>query len=183
MRSVQKKSKARPAKPLPFFAKATPLDNPETAKQRFLEKFNADLFEKALQVALTFIKISPNSVYGRSYAAVCCTRLDRWSEAVQYGLQALSLFDSFGGQTFPEGTHRDDFHTGYAEGSPMFSSAVDLPDGAVFTWSFSDQRQTLAQMICRYPATIQAKQINVHLPARYAKLINQGLIIKVETGA
>ena len=425
MRSIPKKSKARPFKPHPFFSKATPLDNPETAKQRFLEKFNAGLFEEALQVALAFIKISPNSVYGWSDAAVCCTRLERWSEAVQYGLQALSLdqkilpaldalahsygglrdwvnvrrygsmalalrdetfglknvddwpipkamplsserernviafslfgenakygetavlnvleqpaiypdwtcrfyvdetvpahitdrlrafggdvrqvtdeqkrwpgpmwrfaayddpivervifrdadsvistresgavaewidsgkafhmmrdagshtelilaglwgcvrgalpstseqiadfltqplasvhfadqfflreyvwpyarrsitthdslFDFFGGQPFPEGSHRDDFHTGYAEGSPMFSSAVDLPDGAVVTWSLWDQRQTPTQMICRYPATVQAKQINAHLPARYAKLINQGLIIKVETGA
>ncbi|GHA73083.1 hypothetical protein GCM10009007_12430 [Formosimonas limnophila] len=83
MRSIQKKSKARPTKPHPFFQKVTPLDNPETAKQRFLEKFNAGLFEEALQMALAFIKTSPNLVYGWSDVVVCCTRLDLWTEAVQ----------------------------------------------------------------------------------------------------
>jgi hypothetical protein len=425
MPNIQKKTKARPVKPHPFFSKANPLANPDTAKQHFLEKFNAGLLEEALQVALAFTKISPNSAYGWSDAAVCCTRLERWPEAIQYGLRALSLdkkvlpaldalahsygglrdwenvrrygsmalalrneifglestdawpmpdvstlsserernviafslfgenskygetavlnvleqpaiypnwicrfyvdetvpahitdrlrsfggdvrlvtdeqkrwpgpmwrfaayddpmvervifrdadsvistreagavaewidsgkafhimrdsgshtelilaglwgcvrgalpsmaeristfltqpldsahfadqfflreyvwpyarrsllahdslFDFLDGRPFPEGPHRDDFHTGYAEGSPVFGSEVDLPDGSVITWSLWDQRQMPEQMICRYRATVQAKKIKAHLPARYAKLINHGMIIRVETGA
>jgi hypothetical protein len=103
-----------------------------------------------------------------------------WPYARQDICQHDSLFGFMEGKPFPDGPHQDDFHTGYAEGSPFFSSEVDAPDGTVVHWTLYQRAGEAEQAICCYPATVQNKQIHAHLPQRYILRLEQDMLIRIE---
>lgn len=84
-----------------------------------------------------------------------------------------SVFGFMDGRRFPEGPHRDDFHVGYAEGSPFITITSSLPDGSDAIWELRT-KDTVPRVICRYPGKIAGGMLRTHLPARYA--------IKLQTG-
>jgi hypothetical protein len=97
-----------------------------------------------------------------------------WPYARRDILQHDSLFGFMNPRPFPEGPHRDDFHTGYAEGSPYATISTQQPEGSTVYWCLMDQRTTPHSPICRYPAVVAQGQVIAHLPARYARMLSSG---------
>lgn len=89
-------------------------------------------------------------------------------------LQHDSLFGFDGGRAFPDGPHRDDFHVGYAEGSPFVTITTRQAEGSTVNWCLVDKRGGQEQLICRYSAVVANGQIIAHLPARYARMLGTG---------
>jgi tetratricopeptide (TPR) repeat protein len=70
-------------------------------KQRFNTQFQARAFSEALALAQAGAQAYPESAYFWSSAALCCTRLRRWQDALRWGEQAVdkasagfNLFDA-----------------------------------------------------------------------------------------
>lgn len=102
-----------------------------------------------------------------------------WPFARQDLMQHDSLFGFMGGLPFPDGPRRDDFHVGYAEGSPVVRVTSALPDGSDVIWELT-AKGGASDVICRYPAKISAGHLTTHLPARYARQVQSGdLIIRI----
>lgn len=99
-----------------------------------------------------------------------------WPYARQDILQHDSLFGFMAGQPFPEGPHRDDFHAGYAEGSPFATISTQQAEGSAVHWCLVDQRTSPHSLICRYPALVLNGHVTAHLPARYARLLASGAL-------
>lgn len=97
-----------------------------------------------------------------------------WPYARRDILHHDSLFGFMNPRPFPEGPHRDDFHTGYAEGSPYATISTQQPEGSTVFWCLIDQRTTPHSPICRYPAIVENGHVTAHLPARYARLLGSG---------
>ncbi|KRW57690.1 hypothetical protein AO726_18680 [Pseudomonas sp. TTU2014-080ASC] len=102
-----------------------------------------------------------------------------WPYARESLLQHDSVFGFLDAEPFPDGPAPEDFHVGYAEGSPLFSLPTQLPDGTDVDWHFyqldKHGDETKRRRLCSYPATVCDGQVNAHLPARYADLIERGL--------
>lgn len=94
-----------------------------------------------------------------------------WPYARRDILHHDSLFGFMKGRPFPDGPHRDDFHTGYAEGSPFATISTRQPEGSTVFWCLVDKRTTPHRQICRYPAVVENGHVTAHLPARYARLL------------
>jgi hypothetical protein len=90
-----------------------------------------------------------------------------WPFARQGIVQHDSLFGFMDGRAFPEGPHRDDFHVGYAEGSPFLTFTSALPDGSDVVWEVYANTADGPRSICRYPGQIRGGKLNAHVPARY----------------
>lgn len=102
-----------------------------------------------------------------------------WPFARQDLMQHDSLFGFMGGLPFPDGPRRDDFHVGYAEGSPVVTITSALPDGSDVIWELT-AKGGASDVICRYPAKISAGALTTHLPARYARQVQSGdLVIRI----
>ncbi|MCU1715763.1 tetratricopeptide repeat protein [Pseudomonas sp. 5P_3.1_Bac2] len=105
-----------------------------------------------------------------------------WPYARLSLLQHDSLFGFLDPLPFPDGPAPDDFHVGYAEGSPFFSLPTPLPENTAVDWHFYQLHPTHPEQarirLCSYPAQVSQGQVRAHLPARYAKLIEigQGLV-------
>ena len=103
-----------------------------------------------------------------------------WPYARASLLQHDSMFGFMGGIPFPGGARPDDFHVGYAEGSPFFTAQSDLPDGSAVTWELTlietpaDGGAAREQRVCAYPATVKNGAVVANIPARYARRLQQG---------
>jgi hypothetical protein len=97
-----------------------------------------------------------------------------WPFARQDILQHDSIFGFMDGVAFPEGPHRDDFHVGYAEGSPFLTFTSALPDGSDVFWEIRTAQEDQPRTICRYPAVIRDGQVQAHVPARYIARLRSG---------
>jgi len=97
-----------------------------------------------------------------------------WPFARQDILQHDSVFGFMDGIAFPEGPHRDDFHVGYAEGSPFLSFTSALPDGSDVFWEIRTAQEDPPRTICRYPGLIRDGQLQAHVPARYIARLRSG---------
>jgi hypothetical protein len=97
-----------------------------------------------------------------------------WPYARRDILQHDSLFGFGKARPFPEGPHRDDFHTGYAEGSPVLNISTRQPEGRKVHWYLVDRRVTPHRLICRYPAFVAQGHVTANIPARFARLIPTG---------
>jgi hypothetical protein len=96
-----------------------------------------------------------------------------WPYARQSVLQHDSHFGFLDGQPFPGGPMPDDFHVGYAEGSPFFTLAIAAPDNTPVVWALHENGHR-EQEICRYDGVVQGGKLLAHLPARYAKRLQLG---------
>ncbi|MHA7849682.1 tetratricopeptide repeat protein [Roseovarius sp.] len=90
-----------------------------------------------------------------------------WPFARRDILQHDSIFGFMDGIAFPDGPHRDDFHVGYAEGSPFLTFTSALPDGADVVWEIYAATGDDPRTICRYPGVIRDSKLQAHVPARY----------------
>ncbi len=97
-----------------------------------------------------------------------------WPYARRDILQHDSLFGFGKARPFPGGPRRDDFHTGYAEGSPVVTISTRQAEGSTVHWCLVDKRSAPHRLICRYPATVVGGHVTAHIPARYARMINTG---------
>lgn len=89
-------------------------------------------------------------------------------------LQHDSLFGFMEGKAFPEGPHRDDFHVGYTESSPLLTFSSTLPEGTDVFWEIHEATEGRGKTICRYPGKIRDGQLQAHVPARYLPRIRSG---------
>ena len=103
-----------------------------------------------------------------------------WPYARASLLQHDSMFGFMNGIPFPSGARPDDFHVGYAEGSPFFTAQSNLPEGSQVIWELSlietpqNGEPPREQQICAYPGTVENGAVVAHLPARYARRLQQG---------
>jgi hypothetical protein len=103
-----------------------------------------------------------------------------WPYARASLLQHDSMFGFMEGVPFPGGARPDDFHVGYAEGSPFFTAQSNLPDGSAVTWELTliemptDGGAAREQRVCAYPATVKNGAVVANIPARYARRLQQG---------
>ncbi|TDV23823.1 hypothetical protein C7405_1285 [Paraburkholderia caballeronis] len=101
-----------------------------------------------------------------------------WPYARASLMQHDSMFGFLDAHAFPGGPMPDDFHVGYSEGSPYFTAASALPDGSAVEWKLYRTRgtgaHTDAQLVCAYPARVAGGAIRAHVPARYARWIDEG---------
>ncbi|HTH60558.1 MAG TPA: hypothetical protein VL689_10445 [Paraburkholderia sp.] len=96
-----------------------------------------------------------------------------WPYARTSLLQHDSVFGFLDAQPFPGGPTPDDFHVGYAEGSTRFHVRSSLPDGTAIEWQLV-RTDAEAQPVCAYPARVTGGAVSAHLPARYARWIDEG---------
>ena len=94
-----------------------------------------------------------------------------WPYARRDILQHDSLFGFGAARPFPEGPHRNDFHTGYSEGSPIVTISTRQAEGSTVHWCLIDKRLNPPQLICRYSAVVQNGHVSAHIPARFARLL------------
>jgi len=102
-----------------------------------------------------------------------------WPYARASLMQHDSVFGFMDAAPFPDGERPEDFHVGYAEGSPFFSVPSDLPDGTEVMWALyliekQADGQNRKEWICAYPAVVKNGAVDAHVPARYARRIQQG---------
>ncbi|MDI6529055.1 tetratricopeptide repeat protein [Pseudomonas otitidis] len=97
-----------------------------------------------------------------------------WPYARLSLLQHDSMFGFLGAAGFPGGPMPEDFHVGYAEGSPWFSLPCTLPEGSIVRWTFLHREGEGERAVCDYPATVSGGKVQGHLPARYADQIRAG---------
>ncbi|WP_172794911.1 sulfotransferase family protein [Loktanella sp. 3ANDIMAR09] len=120
-----------------------------------------------------FLKTPVNSAH---YADQEFLRTYVWPYGRQDIMQHDSVFGFMDPRPFPEGPHRDDFHTGYAEGSPVVRISTPQPDGAMVHWQLVDHRSGTPRMICRYPARVENGHVTANIPARHAVLLNSNAV-------
>ena len=94
-----------------------------------------------------------------------------WPHARRSLLQHDSVFGFLDASPFPGGPTPDDFHVGCSEGSTRFSAPTTLPDGTDVEWRL--YRTGDGQLVCAYPARVHAGAVDAHLPARYARWIEE----------
>ncbi|SDH82375.1 tetratricopeptide repeat protein [Pseudomonas panipatensis] len=97
-----------------------------------------------------------------------------WPYARRSLLQHDSMFGFLDAGGFPGGPMPDDFHVGYAEGSPYFSLPSALAEGTPVRWTLYRQDEAGEVAVCAYPARVADGAVQGHLPARYADWIRQG---------
>lgn len=97
-----------------------------------------------------------------------------WPYARRSLLQHDSMFGFLGAAGFPGGPMPDDFHVGYAEGSPRFELPCTLAEGSRVRWTLYRREGEGEQAICDYAATVNAGAVHGHIPARYADWIRRG---------
>lgn len=95
-----------------------------------------------------------------------------WPYAQQSLLQHDSIFGFMDARPFPDGKAPDDFHVGYAEGSPFFNIASQQPDGTRIRWFLHEKGSNEA--ICYYHSVVNGGKVIANLPARYAKRLQTG---------
>ncbi|MFA9440095.1 hypothetical protein ACDA63_10715 [Uliginosibacterium sp. sgz301328] len=94
-----------------------------------------------------------------------------WPYARRSLLQHDSKFGFLDARPFPGSAPSERFHVGYSEGSPRFSTRSTLPDGTEVMWQLV---RSDSQLVCAYPARVEAGTVSAHLPARYARWIEDG---------
>jgi hypothetical protein len=102
-----------------------------------------------------------------------------WPYARTSLMQHDSVFGFMDAAPFPDGERPEDFHVGYAEGSPFFSAPSSLPDGTEVVWTLyliekQADGQSREEPVCAYPAVVKNGAVDGHVPARYARRIQQG---------
>jgi hypothetical protein len=103
-----------------------------------------------------------------------------WPYARTSLMQHDSVFGFMDGVPFPGGARPNDFHVGYAEGSPFFTATSSLPDGSEITWELAlietpnDGGPPRENLICAYPGVVSGGMVKAHIPARYARRLEQG---------
>jgi hypothetical protein len=107
-----------------------------------------------------------------------------WPYARQSLLQHDAIFGFLDPLPFPGGATPADFHVGYSEGSPRFAAQTALPDGTEVEWRLyrtgtgtgtgPHAHAHADKPVCSYPARVIAGTIEAHLPARYARWIEEG---------
>jgi hypothetical protein len=107
-----------------------------------------------------------------------------WPYARKDMLQHDSIFGFMDPVPFP-GTRPDNFHVGYAEGSPFFTANSALPDKSPVIWTLSKviklpDGSTGEKEICSYSATVKNGQVQGNIPARYARgIVDNTYIVRV----
>ncbi|MDR0457451.1 MAG: hypothetical protein LBH10_00255 [Burkholderiaceae bacterium] len=102
-----------------------------------------------------------------------------WPYARMSLMQHDSVFGFMDGAPFPDGQRPESFHVGYVEGSPYFTATSQLPDGAAVTWELAlvekqADGQPQEKLICAYPGVVKNGAVQAHIPARYARRLEQG---------
>jgi tetratricopeptide (TPR) repeat protein len=106
-----------------------------------------------------------------------------WPYARTSLMQHDSIFGFMNGVPFPDGVRPDDvhvFHVGHAEGSPYFTAPSNFPDGSEMTWELSlietpdNGGPPREELVCTYPCVVSQGAVKAHIPARYARRIEQG---------
>lgn len=119
-------------------------------------------------------------ISSRHFADQFFLRQAVWPTAKESLIQHDSMFDFMEARPFPGGPQPDDFHVGYAEGSPIITIEHDAPDGAAVIWTLY-RRSPEKLAICSYPGVCRNKAVVAHLPRRYVyKLQEKLLFIKCE---
>lgn len=97
-----------------------------------------------------------------------------WPYARRSLLQHDSMFGFLDAAGFPGGPMPEDFHVGYAEGSPRFELPCALAEGSRVRWTLYRREGEGEQAVCDYTATVNAGRVQGHIPARYAEWIRRG---------
>jgi len=102
-----------------------------------------------------------------------------WPYARASLMQHDSVFGFMGGVPFPDGQRPEGFHVGFPEGASFCTQKCNLPEGTNVTWALyltepSDDGQPREKKVCSYPATVKDGAVKAHIPARYARQIQQG---------
>lgn len=97
-----------------------------------------------------------------------------WPYARQSLLQHDSMFGFLDARPFPGGPMPPDFHVGYSEGSPFFRASSALRDGTRVIWRLRFMGLHEDTTVCTYPAIVLGGEVRAHLPARYAKWLDEG---------
>lgn len=95
-----------------------------------------------------------------------------WPYARLSLLQHDSMFGFMQARTFPGGPMPQDFHVGYAEGSPVFKAQTEWPDGTRVQWTLLLKHAQREVVVCRYPGVVKAGLVTAHIPARFARMIS-----------
>lgn len=103
-----------------------------------------------------------------------------WPYAHRSLMQHDSMFGFLDPLPFPGGAAPDHFHVGYSEGSPRFAAQSALPDGTEVEWRLyrtgagpQAPAGAAPQPVCAYPARVSGGAVSAHLPARYARWIEE----------
>jgi hypothetical protein len=102
-----------------------------------------------------------------------------WPYARTSLMQHDSVFGFMDAVPFPDGERAEDFHVGYAEGSPSFTAKCNFPDGSEVTWKLiriekSADGQPREELVCAYPTAVKGGAVCAHIPRRYTQWIAQG---------
>ncbi|MBB4867632.1 hypothetical protein HNP46_006551 [Pseudomonas nitritireducens] len=97
-----------------------------------------------------------------------------WPYARRSLLQHDSMFGFFGAAGFPGGPMLENFHVGYAEGSPRFSLPCVLAEGSPVRWTLYRREREGERAVCDYRAVVSGGEVTGNIPARYAEWIRDG---------
>ncbi|MDR2990641.1 MAG: tetratricopeptide repeat protein [Burkholderiaceae bacterium] len=118
----------------------------------------------------------------RHFADQYFLRQHIWPYARASLMQHDSVFGFMGAVPFPDGERPEDFHVGFAESSAFFTVKCNQPEGSEVIWELHriieklDNGQTREELICAYPGTVQNGAVRAHIPARYARWLQQGTV-------
>lgn len=131
------------------------------------------------EMVADYLKVPPSSMH---FADQFFLREYVWPYMRGQVMQHDSLFDFMSPRPFPEGPHRNDFHTGCTESAPSFETEVDKPDGTQVFWTIVEKSADTGEerQICRYEATVMSGKIRANIPHRYAFRINRDMLVRVE---
>ncbi|MDR2155237.1 MAG: tetratricopeptide repeat protein [Burkholderiaceae bacterium] len=102
-----------------------------------------------------------------------------WPYACTSLMQHDSIFGFLDAVGFPDGQKpSNDFHVGSGE-CRLSSLAANLPNGLEVTWQLDllerqEDGQVREQLVCAYPGIVENGVVNVYIPARYRRRIDQG---------
>jgi hypothetical protein len=105
-----------------------------------------------------------------------------WPYARASLMQHDSAFGFMDAVPFPDGNVSEGSRVGETEGSATLTVKSDQPDGSNATWELYriiekiDNHQAHATLICAYPGTVHDGTVKAHIPRRYVRWLEQGLI-------
>ncbi|MDR2991545.1 MAG: hypothetical protein LBU72_06410 [Burkholderiaceae bacterium] len=102
-----------------------------------------------------------------------------WPYARASLMQHDSMFDFMDAAPFPTPKGADEPNVGYREGLPFFTLKSNLPNGSSVTWALhliepGDDGKTREELVCAYPGAVKDGAVTAHIPARYARRLEQG---------
>jgi hypothetical protein len=102
-----------------------------------------------------------------------------WPYARTSLMQHDSIFGFRDAVPFPDGTKPDVFHVGCFEKVVFFSAKVNFPNGSevvckLYLLNQHNDGQTCDELIYLHKYAVHDGAVKVHIPERYARLLQQG---------